>query len=139
MVWLGDLYHTARINVYSTQRWDLLRGTLDFLLPTQNTAGQFSINPVMGYDPALVGGGYFLADYQILGLLAWYHYVKGSNDLEWVRVTWPKWLLNKLMPSSSSNLSELVMGCYPCLALYRSGQWWLRRVLHGCGSFERHC
>jgi hypothetical protein len=91
-VWLGDFYHTARIIATSTSRNDLSRGTLQFLVDTQNDDGELTLNPPLGYDPS---GTYNttgdLVDYQFLGLASLHSYVQYSNDLPFVADTWPRW------------------------------------------------
>lgn len=85
LVWLGDFYHTSQIIGASTSRYDLIKGTLQYFLDWQTSAGLIPINPPMGYDHAIaesaftLGGGGLspfqiftvaLPDYQILGLTA---------------------------------------------------------------------
>ncbi|KAH7126480.1 Six-hairpin glycosidase-like protein [Dactylonectria estremocensis] len=96
LVWLGDFYHTARIIGASTGRFDHSTGTLDFLLKSQIDNGQLSINPNLGYDPSIASafaptGSYFLDDYQALGFLSFYHYMRHTNDVEYGRKTWAQW------------------------------------------------
>ncbi|KAK2596536.1 hypothetical protein N8I77_013422 [Diaporthe amygdali] len=92
MVWLGDFYHTARIIATSTSRNDLSSGTLEFLLDTQSSDGELSIDPPMGYDPAktynTTGD---LVDYQFLGLASLHSYVRYTRDLAFVSRTWSGW------------------------------------------------
>lgn len=91
-VWLGDFYHTARIIATSTSRSDLSRGTLQFLLDTQNGDGELALNPPLGYDPsATYNTTGDLVDYQFLGLASLHGYVQHSNDLSFVSETWPRW------------------------------------------------
>ncbi|KAG8162548.1 hypothetical protein KVR01_008313 [Diaporthe batatas] len=91
-VWLGDFYHTARIIATSTSRNDLSRGTLQFLLDTQDEHGELAISPPLGYDPS---GTYNttgdLVDYQFLGLASLHSYVQHSDDLSFAAGTWPRW------------------------------------------------
>jgi len=107
LVWLGDFMHTARIIATSTSRFDLARSTLKSILLWQSELGLLPYEYAMGYDPTLAsdvfslgdGGssrgqdGYAggLVDYQILGLQAFAHYVRRSNDLEFVHETWSQW------------------------------------------------
>ncbi len=107
LVWLGDFFHTSRIIAASTSRFDLAKGTLQYLLDWQTPTGLLPYDPPIGYDPlaastafAFGGGGLLqgvevygiiLADYQILGLLAFTGYVRRSNDLAFATETWPKW------------------------------------------------
>ncbi|KAK6837868.1 hypothetical protein PG987_006149 [Apiospora arundinis] len=94
LVWLGDFYHTARVVGSSTARFDMARGTLEIMLGTQNEYGMLAINTPMGYEPATsapigsVGG---LEDYQLLGASSMYGYIRYTNDLDFLRATWPKW------------------------------------------------
>ena len=75
LVWRGDFYHTARIIGVGSSRFDLSRGTLDFILETQVDDGSFNTAAVMSYNlrdqtPLLSPGGTLaLADYQILGIV----------------------------------------------------------------------
>lgn len=96
LVWLGDFYHTARIIGASTSRHDLSRATLQFLLDTQLANGQLSISPPMGYNPEVTApwapdDAYALGDYQLLGISAFYNYVRQTNDLEFAQQTWSRW------------------------------------------------
>ncbi|KAH7161092.1 Six-hairpin glycosidase-like protein [Dactylonectria macrodidyma] len=96
LVWLGDFYHTARIIGASTGRFDHSTGTLDFLLKSQIENGQLSINPALGYDPSIASafaptGSYFLEDYQALGFLSFYHYIRHTNDVDYAQKTWAQW------------------------------------------------
>ncbi|KAL2272878.1 hypothetical protein FJTKL_05919 [Diaporthe vaccinii] len=92
MVWLGDFYHTARIIATSTSRNDLSRGTLQFLVDTQNDDGELSINPPLGYNPAKTfSTPGDLVDYQFLGLVSLHSYVQHTSDLAFVADTWPRW------------------------------------------------
>ncbi|RDW74895.1 hypothetical protein BP6252_06037 [Coleophoma cylindrospora] len=109
LIWLGDLYHTSRIVGTSTSRLDLIKGTLNSLLSWQTPDGLFPYDAAMGYNSSLAyqaftnggGGARFgievykvvLPDYQILGLLSFTDYVSTSNDLDFVRETWPHWKL----------------------------------------------
>jgi hypothetical protein len=52
LVWMGDFYHTSRIIGVSTSRFDHAQGTLGFLLKSQISNGELSIDPAMGYDPS---------------------------------------------------------------------------------------
>ncbi|KAI0103908.1 Six-hairpin glycosidase-like protein [Nemania sp. FL0031] len=92
LVWIGDFYHTARIIGVSTSRYDLSRGTLDFILKTQTTDATFNTHPVMSYDPTKQSSFPF-PDYDILGMLAFYHYVRQTNDLAWASSIWAQWQL----------------------------------------------
>ena len=100
LVWLGDFYHTSRIIGASTSRFDLSKGTLQFVLDTEIASGDVNAAPVMSYDPAVQGpfespsGPLGQPDYQIMGAMAFYEYVRQTNDLDWVRSTWPKWKLH---------------------------------------------
>lgn len=94
LVWLGDFYHTARVVGSSTSRFDLAKGTIDFMLGTQNDDGLLSIETPMGYDPAPradAGPAGGLEDYQLLGASSMYSYIRHSRDLDFLRATWPKW------------------------------------------------
>ncbi|KAJ5682304.1 glycoside hydrolase family 78 protein [Penicillium macrosclerotiorum] len=106
LVWMGDLFHTSRIIPASTSRWDYVRGTLDYLLATQISNGQLNIDPQMGYNASslkIVSSSYAgLADYQVLGLLAFTGYFQRSGDIEWAQDVWPKfkkqisWMTNQI-------------------------------------------
>lgn len=112
LVWLGDFAHTSSIIGVSTSRFDLARGTLNYLLDWQASNGQMSIDPAMGYDAAATKPAfdanlpYALGDYQILGLIAFGNYVKYSNDLKFAKQTWSKWqgvvnwVLSRVDPST---------------------------------------
>ncbi|KAJ5221604.1 uncharacterized protein N7469_010491 [Penicillium citrinum] len=98
LVWLGDFYHTSRIIGASSSRYDWTRGTLSFLLDTQVHNGELNMSPSMGYDPSTTidafseGGKYpALEDYQMLGFLAFYHFIRQSGDLRYASDTWPQW------------------------------------------------
>ncbi|KAK8091632.1 hypothetical protein PG997_001993 [Apiospora hydei] len=94
LVWLGDFYHTARVVGSSTARFDMARGTLDFMLGTQGEGGTLAFYTPLGYEPAasaLPGTGGALEDYQLLGASSMYSYVRHTNDVEFLRATWPKW------------------------------------------------
>ncbi|KAH8588304.1 Six-hairpin glycosidase-like protein [Bisporella sp. PMI_857] len=108
LVWLGDFYHTTRIIGASTSRFDIAKGTLNFLLDWQIPSGLLPYDPPIGYNssvasaPFSVGGGplagyevasIILPDYQILGLLSFANYVYQSRDLDFARQTWSKWQL----------------------------------------------
>ncbi|KAI1857197.1 uncharacterized protein JN550_013434 [Neoarthrinium moseri] len=98
LVWLGDFYHTARIIGSSTSRFDLTKGTLEFFLRTQIANGEMNIAPPMGYDPSITApftpfGSYGLSDYQLLGLDGVHSYIRQTNDLGFLRETWPQWKL----------------------------------------------
>lgn len=96
LVWLGDFYHTARVVGSSTSRFDMSKGTIDFMLGTQNDDGLLSIETPLGYDPqprADAGPAGGLEDYQLLGASSMYSYIRHSNDLDFLRATWPKWEL----------------------------------------------
>ncbi|KAF7557150.1 hypothetical protein G7Z17_g947 [Cylindrodendrum hubeiense] len=109
LVWLGDFYHTSRIIGASTGRFDHSTGTFDFLLKSQIENGQLSISPNLGYDPSIASafaptGSYFLEDYQPLGFLSFYHYIRHTNDVAYARKTWNQWekQLNWLLGKISS-------------------------------------
>ncbi|KAF5976847.1 alpha-L-rhamnosidase A [Fusarium bulbicola] len=96
LVWLGDFYHTSRIIGASTGGFNYTRGTFDFLLQTQIRSGQIAIAPYLGYDPTKTGTlslerVYGLDDYQLLGFLAFAHYIRQTNDLQYARKTWAQW------------------------------------------------
>lgn len=98
LVWLGDFYHTARIIGASTSRFDLTKGTLEFLHASQLEDGEMNISPPMGYDPTdngpFASGGIFgLSDYQLLGIDGVYSYVQQTNDLDFLTETWAGWQL----------------------------------------------
>jgi hypothetical protein len=90
LIWLGDYYHTARIIGVSTARFDLQRGTFESLLPTQLENGKFSMASPLGYvaNTTVFDDLYLLEDYQLLGLLSLYYFVRDSNDLEFVQDNW---------------------------------------------------
>ncbi|KAK7937360.1 uncharacterized protein PG986_014228 [Apiospora aurea] len=67
LVWLGDFYHPARVVGSSTARFDMARGTLDFMLGTQGEGGTLAIDTPLGYGPAIPGTGIGLEDYRLLG------------------------------------------------------------------------
>ncbi|KAH8900645.1 Six-hairpin glycosidase, partial [Thozetella sp. PMI_491] len=97
LVWLGDYYHTARIIAVSTGRSDLAQGTFKMFLAGQLQNGEFNISPPMGYDPVksepfATDDSFGLSDYQLLGLSALSTYMRETNDIEFVRNTWPQWL-----------------------------------------------
>ncbi|KAK8016026.1 hypothetical protein PG991_008914 [Apiospora marii] len=94
LVWLGDFYHTARVVGASTARSDLARGTLETMLGTQNAAGVLAIDTPMGYEPATsapVGSSDILEDYQLLGASSMYSYVRHSDDMDFLKESWPQW------------------------------------------------
>ncbi|KAF5538749.1 alpha-L-rhamnosidase A [Fusarium mexicanum] len=96
LVWLGDFYHTSRIIGASTGGFNYTRGTFDFLLQTQIRSGQIAIAPYLGYEPTKTGTlslerVYGLDDYQLLGFLAFAHYIRQTNDLHYARKTWAQW------------------------------------------------
>ena len=109
LVWLGDLYHTSRIVSASTSRYDLIKGTLAYVLSWQTPDGLLPYDAPMGYNSflaysafALGGGGLLLGydvygiilpDYQILGLLSFANYISTSNDLSFARESWSQWQL----------------------------------------------
>jgi hypothetical protein len=95
-VWLGDFFHTSHIIPVSTSRSDHIIGTLNFVLDRQYAAGPLPINALMGLpieylDLSETAALPALADYQILGLLAFESYFTGSGDIEFASETWPKW------------------------------------------------
>ncbi|KAF7538807.1 hypothetical protein G7054_g2634 [Neopestalotiopsis clavispora] len=111
LVWLGDFYHTARIIGASTSRFDLAKGTLDFLLKTQIADGEVNIAPPMGYDPTITapaapGGIFGLSDYQMLGLDSLYSYIRQTNDLEFLQSTWTGWQLQAKWLISQINATD---------------------------------
>ena len=98
LVWLGDFYHASRIIGASTSRFDWTRGTLSFLLDTQVQNGELSMSPSMGYDPSTTIDAFSeegkypaLEDYQMLGFLSFYHFIRHSGDLQYASDTWPQW------------------------------------------------
>lgn len=109
LVWLGDLYHTSRIVSASTSRYDLIKGTLAYVLSWQTPDGLLPYDAPMGYNSSLAysafalgGGGLLLGyevygiilpDYQILGLLSFANYISTSNDLSFARESWSQWQL----------------------------------------------
>jgi hypothetical protein len=109
LVWLGDFYHTVRIIGTSTGRFDFARKSLSFFLKSQLSNGQLSQSAYLGYDPSLdsvfaPSGHYLLDDYQILGFLSFYQYIRQTSDLEFARGTWTqwedqlRWLLSRINP-----------------------------------------
>jgi hypothetical protein len=94
-VWLGDFFHAAKLIPVSTSRNDHITGTLSFVLDRQIANGPLPINALMGqpvdYPDLSAASGLGLADYQILGLLAFHTYVLQSGDIEYAAATWPKW------------------------------------------------
>ncbi|KAI0470036.1 Six-hairpin glycosidase [Xylariaceae sp. FL0804] len=107
LVWLGDFFHTARSIGASTSRFNLSKGTLDFLLSTQIPGGELNISPAMGYDPSFQApymelSPYALQDYQLLGLDAFHSYMRQTNDISWAQETWDQrklqvnWLLSNV-------------------------------------------
>ncbi|KAM0326155.1 hypothetical protein ACHAQA_006749 [Verticillium albo-atrum] len=90
LIWLGDYYHTARIIGVSTGRFDLQKGTFLSLFPTQLETGQFSMASPLGYEPnvTVFSSLYGLEDYQLLGLLSYYYFIRDSNDLAFTREHW---------------------------------------------------
>ncbi|KAH6693450.1 Six-hairpin glycosidase-like protein [Plectosphaerella plurivora] len=95
LIWLGDYYHTARIVGVSTARFDLQKGTFDSLFPTQLGNGMVSMASPLGYEAntTIFDDLYALEDYQLLGLLSFYYYVRASNDLAFVRDNWAAFTL----------------------------------------------
>ncbi|KAK8076105.1 alpha-L-rhamnosidase A [Apiospora phragmitis] len=94
LVWLGDFYHTARVVGSSTSRFEAARGTLELMLGTQNADGLLAINTPMGYAPATsapVGSVGGLEDYQLLGASSMYSYMRHTDDVDFLRTTWPQW------------------------------------------------
>ncbi|KAF4335727.1 is able to hydrolyze alpha-1 [Fusarium beomiforme] len=96
LVWLGDFYHTSRIIGASTGEFNYTKGTFDFFLKTQIQTGQIAIAPYLGYDPTKtktlsLERVYGLDDYQLLGFLAFAHYIRQTDDLEYARKTWAQW------------------------------------------------
>ncbi|KAH7013809.1 Six-hairpin glycosidase-like protein [Ilyonectria destructans] len=88
---------------------DTLNGTSDFISKSQIENGQLSINPNLGYDPSITSafapfGSYFLDDYQPLGFLSFYHYMRHTNDMKYAQKTWNQWekQLNWLLGKISS-------------------------------------
>ncbi|EMT62118.1 hypothetical protein FOC4_g10015199 [Fusarium odoratissimum] len=109
LVWLGDFYHTSRIIGASTGGFNYTRGTFDFLLQTQIRSGQIAIAPYLGYDPTKTGTlslerVYGLDDYQLLGFLAFAHYIRQTNDLQYARKTWSQW--EKQLSWLASNINS---------------------------------
>ena len=100
LVWAGDFYHTCRIVGVSTSRFDLTRGTLDFISRTQIQNGDFNTAPVMSYDPAIQGpyldasGDVGQQDYEVLVILAFTQYVAQTKDVSFVKETWSRWRLH---------------------------------------------
>ena len=91
LIWLGDYYHTSRIvGVSITSRFDIQRSTFESLLPTQLEEGVFNVNFPLGYQPNITvfDDVYGLEDYQMLGLLALYYYIRDSNDVAFLNQTW---------------------------------------------------
>ncbi|KAK0390079.1 hypothetical protein NLU13_3652 [Sarocladium strictum] len=95
LIWLGDYYHTARIIGVSTGRFDMQRGMFDSLLGTQLENGMVSMNAPLGYEAntTLFADAYGLEDYQLLGLLSFYYFVRDSNDLSYVKENWEQFSL----------------------------------------------
>ncbi|KAF5676039.1 alpha-L-rhamnosidase A [Fusarium denticulatum] len=109
LVWLGDFYHTSRIIGASTGGFNYTRGTFDFLLQTQIRSGQIAIAPYLGYDPTKtvtlsLERVYGLDDYQLLGFLAFVHYIRQTNDLQYARKTWAQW--EKQLSWLASNINS---------------------------------
>ncbi|KAI1379576.1 Six-hairpin glycosidase-like protein [Hypoxylon crocopeplum] len=121
LVWLSDFLHTVRIIGASTSRYDLVKGTLQFIVDWQSASGLLPYAAAIGHDPGLAkqafafgGGSYFagseiwsiiLPDYQILGVLAFTNYVRPSNDVDFARTTWLQWKANMAINSTTGLLS----------------------------------
>lgn len=96
LVWLGDFYHTLRIIGASTGRFDYAEGTINYFLNSQLSNGQLSQSAYLGYDPSLIhvfapSGHYLLDDYQILGFLSFYYYIRLTSNLAYAQKTWDQW------------------------------------------------
>ncbi|KAF5551028.1 alpha-L-rhamnosidase A [Fusarium napiforme] len=109
LVWLGDFYHISRIIGASTGGFSYTRGTFDFLLQTQIRSGQIAIAPYLGYDPTKtvtlsLERVYGLDDYQLLGFLAFAHYIRQTNDLQYAKKTWAQW--EKQLSWLASNINS---------------------------------
>ncbi|KAL4746873.1 Six-hairpin glycosidase-like protein [Aspergillus terricola var. indicus] len=91
LVWSGDFAHTQRIVSASTNRSDLIKGTLEFILDRQeesgSSAGLFAMSPGMGHAAryASVYKSYGLLDYQMLFLNSLARYYLDSSDIGFIR------------------------------------------------------
>ncbi|KAL4737437.1 Six-hairpin glycosidase-like protein [Aspergillus similis] len=96
LVWSGDFAHTQRIVSASTNRSDLVKGTLEFILDRQEesgpNAGLFAMSPGMGQAAryASVYKSYGLLDYQMLFLNSLARYYLDSADIKFIRGFWEK-------------------------------------------------
>ncbi|KAL4816838.1 Six-hairpin glycosidase-like protein [Aspergillus spinulosporus] len=96
LVWSGDFAHTQRIVSASTNRSDLIKGTLEFILDRQEESGPsaclFAMSPGMGHAAkyASVYKSYGLLDYQMLFLNSLARYYLNSADIEFMRGYWEK-------------------------------------------------
>ncbi|KAF5676577.1 is able to hydrolyze alpha-1 [Fusarium heterosporum] len=106
LIWLGDYYHTSRIIGVSTSRFDLQRGTIESLIPTQDDEGLFSMSAPLGYqaNTTVFDDNTGLQDYQLLGLLSLYSYIQSSNDLALLKENWPQF--EKLVEWSISTVNK---------------------------------
>ncbi|KAL4771981.1 Six-hairpin glycosidase-like protein [Aspergillus nidulans var. acristatus] len=96
LVWSGDFAHTQRIISASTNRSDLIKGTLEFILDRQEESGPstglFAMSPGMGHAAkyASVYKSYGLLDYQMLFLNSLARYYFDSADIKFIRWYWEK-------------------------------------------------
>ncbi|ORY02852.1 Six-hairpin glycosidase-like protein [Clohesyomyces aquaticus] len=98
LVWLGDLYHTVRVVGSNTSQ-------------TSNY-GMLAINAPMGYEPetsAPLGPAGGLEDYQLLGASSMFSYIRHTNDLDFLRTTWPLWRKQLGWLESRINASDSVL------------------------------
>ncbi|KAM0351682.1 hypothetical protein ACHAPU_002692 [Fusarium lateritium] len=118
LICLGDYYHTSRIIGVSTSRFDLQRGTIESLIPTQNEEGLFSMSAPLGYqaNATVFDDNYGLQDYQLLGLLSLYSYIQASNDLALLKENWTQfeklveWSVNTI--NKTDGLVHLTAGAF---------------------------
>ncbi|KAL4761131.1 Six-hairpin glycosidase-like protein [Aspergillus foveolatus] len=90
LVWSGDFAHTQRIISASTNRSDLIKGTLEFILDRQEESGPstglFAMSPGMGHAAkyASVYKSYGLLDYQMLFLNSLARYYLDCADIKFI-------------------------------------------------------